>query len=114
MTMTQGSVETRMLDTKRCRKKVQLTTSTTAAQYVWKSARRFKVQMFAAELQILIIKLASCLKSSTEKVTGLRKQEAAIQRKLCNEELQQTIKWAEPCTIHGQKKKYLENVGTRI
>jgi hypothetical protein len=43
---------------------VQLT-STKAAQYVWKSARRFRIQIIAAELPILIIKLASCLKSCT-------------------------------------------------
>jgi hypothetical protein len=34
LTMTQGSAETRTLDTKRCRQKVQ-STSTTAARYVW-------------------------------------------------------------------------------
>jgi len=118
--MTQGTAETRTLDTKRSRQTVQRT-STIAARFVWNMYvcmyESLLVDLWfrspigvTAALPLLNIKLASCLKLRTKKISGLRKQEATLQRKLLNEELHQTMKWAEALAIRGEYKKCLENL----
>lgn len=80
--MTQGSTETRTLDTKSCRQTVQRTT-TIAARYVWNMYvcmyesllvdLRFRSPIgVTAALPLLDIKLASCLKISTKESNWIK------------------------------------------